>query len=142
MRKTVVLLGFLTSLLLLATACDEGIDDWNSSAKITGDVFTDVTHSHGVEGVKVILEADPDAQNPYEGPDRWVETDANGHFAGSVFLGNKNGAYNYVADMKVSYFWSNRAFSWSGGISVGPGSTFTLPAVDITQFATITGPNP
>jgi hypothetical protein len=138
-KNTAALLGLLSALMLFMFACDEGIDDWNSSAKITGDVFTDASHARGVEGVQVILEADPEAVNPYEGPDRWTTTDVNGHFVGAVFLGNTNGAYNYVADLKVSYFWRDKAFSWTGGISVGPGSTFTLPAVDTTMFSSMTG---
>jgi hypothetical protein len=135
--KTIALFGLLAGLLLFAAACDDGIDDWNSSAKIVGDVYTDPSHTRGVEGVQVILEADPDAQNPYEGPDRWTVTNADGHFVGAVFLGNNNGTYNYLADLKVGYFWRGKAFSWTGGISVGPGSTFTLPAVDTTMFAPI-----
>jgi hypothetical protein len=131
--------GLLTAALLLAAACDEGIDDWNSSARVSGWVFTDPSQSHGVEGVQIIIEADPDADVPYEGPDRWTVTDASGHFVGAVFLGNTNGEYTYVADLIVGYFWHGKSFTWSGGISVAPGSVFTLPAVDTTMFAPIGG---
>lgn len=126
-------------LLLFVTGCEQGIDDWNSSAKITGEIYTDATHTHGVPGVRVIIEADPNASNPYKGPDRWTETDSRGHFDGAVFLGNQDGQYNYLADLSVAYFYNGKAFSWSGGISVGPGSVFTLPPVDTTMFVPVSG---
>jgi hypothetical protein len=138
-KRWALITGGLVAILLLAAACDEGIDDWNSSAKITGYVFQDLAHSRGVEGVQVILESDPQAEHPYEGPDRWTRTDANGHFEGAVFLGNQDGQYNYVADLSVAYFWNGKAFRWTGGVTVGPGSVFTLPPVDTTVFAPIGG---
>lgn len=131
------IIGLLAAIMLLLTACDEGIDDWRSSARVTGWVFTDASHNNGVEGVQVIIEADPEAENPYEGPDRWTVTDASGHFEGAVFLGNHDGEYVYVADLTVGYFWHGKTFSWNGGITVGPGSVFTLPPVDTTMFAAI-----
>jgi hypothetical protein len=127
----------LGALLILSTGCDEGIDDWNSSAKISGWVYADNSHTGGVEGVQVILEADPEADEPYTGPDRWTLTNGSGHFEGAVFLGNKKnegGGYNYVADLSVSYFYRGQSFSWTGGVTVGPGSTFTLPPVDLSMF--------
>jgi hypothetical protein len=139
MKGMLAVIAGLAVLLLFSVGCDQGINDWNSSAHVTGDVYTDAAHSHGIQGVRVILEGDPSATNPYEGPDRWTETDGNGHFDGAVFLGNKDGVYNYVADMRVSYFCGNKAFTWTGGITVGPGSVFTLPAVDTTQFQLIVG---
>jgi hypothetical protein len=134
-RRTALIAGLALTMLLLFTACNDGQDDWSSSARITGQVYTDATHTRGVNCVQVILEADPNADNPYEGPDRWVTTNSDGFFEGAVFLGYKNGSYNYVADMKVSYFVGNRAFSWTGGITVAPGSVFTLPPVDTTMFS-------
>jgi hypothetical protein len=129
------LAGLMTMMLLFAAACDEGVDDWNSSAKVTGYVYTDASHSRGVEGVQVILESDQTSQSPYKGPDRWTVTDASGHFEGAVFLGNDGTSYNYLGDMAVGYFWKDKGFRWTGGISVGPGSVFTLPAVDTTMFS-------
>ena len=132
----------LAGLLLASiTGCDEGIDDWNSSAKISGYVFTDPSHSQGLQGVQVILESDPSADNPYEGPDRWTSTNAQGFFEGAVFLGRnaESGGYNYIADMSVAYFYENKSFRWSGGITVGPGSDFTLPPVDTTMFLPMGG---
>lgn len=136
--RWIMLAGLLTALLLVA-ACDEGIDDWESSARIGGWVFTDPSHSSGVEGVQVILEADPQSEVPYEGPDRWTVTDAAGHFEGAVFLGYKDSSYVYTADLSVGYFWHGKAFRWTGGVTVAPGSMFTLPAVDTTMFAPIGG---
>lgn len=139
MNKSTRFILLLLPLLLVASGCEEGIDDWNGRATISGYVYTDPSHSSGVEGVQVILESDPDAQNPYEGPDRWVVSDGNGHFKGNVFLGNQSGEYNYVADMSVGYFWKNKSFSWQGGVTVSPGSHFTLPPVDTTMFTPIVG---
>lgn len=131
------LLAGLGVLMLLSTGCNESIDESNASAKVVGWVYTDNTYATGVEGVQIIIESDPGADNPYEGPDRWFVSEANGHFEGAVFLGNQRaegGGYNYVADVSVAYFHRGQSFSWSGGITVGPGSTFTLPAVDLTMF--------
>ncbi|MBI5059412.1 hypothetical protein HZB60_06490 [candidate division KSB1 bacterium] len=117
--------------------CDEGQDDWNGSAKISGYVYTDASHTRGVSGVQVILESDPNSENPYLGPDRWVESNAAGYFERSVFLGRDQenpDHYEYVADMSVGYFWRDKAFRWSGGVTVSPGTHFTLPAVDTTMF--------
>ncbi len=132
----------LAGFVLLTTAgCDEGIDDWNSSATISGYVYTDPSHTQGIPGVQVILESDPSADNPYEGPDRWTSTNGQGYFQGSVFLGRnaETGSYHYVADMSVAYFYENKTFRWSGGITVGPGSDFTLPPVDTTMFISMGG---
>ncbi|MBU0509528.1 hypothetical protein KKH27_11930 [bacterium] len=137
MQRTICTMLMFLPLVLFVSACDEGIDDWNSSAKISGYVFADPGHTRGVEGVQVILESDPDADNPYEGPDRWVTTDANGYFEGHVFLGNQSGEYNYIADLSAGYFWRSKAFSWGGGITVSPGSHFTLPPVDTTMFVPV-----
>jgi hypothetical protein len=128
-------------LVLGMTGCTDGIDDWNSSAKVTGYVYTDPSHTTGVQGVRVILESDPNAANPYTGPDRWTSTNAAGYFEGAVFLGRDIGdsTYIYVGDMSVGYFYSNKAFRWTGGITVGPGSDFTLPPVDTTMFTVIGG---
>ena len=134
MKTPWVLAMSLTAVALVFLSCDEGINDWNSSAKIVGTVYTDGTHQHGVEGVQVIAESDPQAQHPYQGPDRWFSTNRDGHFEGWVFLGNENGAYNYVADLRVAYYWHNKILDWTGGVSVGPGSVFTLPSVDTTLF--------
>jgi hypothetical protein len=129
--------------MIVIAGCNDGIDDWNSSAKIIGSVYADPGHTQGIPGVSVIIEADNDADNPYEGPDRWCETGANGSFEKSVFLGNKGTGttgstqYVWVADLSVGYFWHNKTFSWTGGISVSPGSTFTLPAIDTTMFTPI-----
>lgn len=139
MKKSTRYILLLLPLLLVVSGCDEGIDDWNGSATISGYVYTDPSHTRGVEGVQVIFESDPDAQNPYEGPDRWVVSDASGHFKGNVFLGNQSDEYNYVADMSVGYFWKNKSFSWQGGVTVSPGSHFTLPPVDTTMFTPIVG---
>jgi hypothetical protein len=134
-KNGIKIAGLLVAMLLLLSACDEGVDDWNSSARVAGWVYTDASHTRGVEGVQVIIESDPESEVPYEGPDRWTVSDASGHFEGAVFLGNSDGDYNYVADLSVGYFWHGKSFSWIGGITVSPGSVFTLPAVDTTMFA-------
>jgi hypothetical protein len=134
---TTAVAGLIAMTLLLAS-CDEGIDDWNSSAKVTGYVYTDPGHTRGVEGVQVILESDQNAPNPYQGPDRWVTSNRDGYFEKSVFLGNSNGQYVYVADLSVQYFWHGKSFAWNGGVTVGPGSVFTLPSVDTTMMVPIT----
>ncbi|MFZ5433663.1 MAG: hypothetical protein ACOZB3_07820 [Calditrichota bacterium] len=139
MKKRLVVMAALSVFALLMASCDEGADDWNSSAKISGYVYTDATHTQGLEGVQVILESDPAADNPYEGPDKWVTTDANGYFECNVFLGNTEGEYNYLADMSAGYFWQNQTFAWDGGITVSPGSHFTCPAVDASMFVPYSG---
>jgi hypothetical protein len=136
-RTSKVALGVLALLLLAIVGCEDGVDDWNSSARVVGEVYADGTHARGLEGVQVIIESDQTSDKPYEGPDRWTTTDNRGHYEGAVFLGNKDGDYNYVADLTVGYFYQGRSFSWKGGITVGPGSVFTLPPVDASMFDTL-----
>lgn len=131
--------ALLITLALITAACDDGIDDWNSSARVSGWVFTDPSHSRGVEGVQVIIESDPESDTPYEGPDRWTVTDGSGHFVGAVYLGRTETGYNWVGDLSVAYYWNNKIFAWTGGITVAPGSVFTLPPVDTTMFMPVSG---
>jgi hypothetical protein len=138
MNKRLMIVGLgLWLLAALLPGCDEGQDDWSGSAKITGHVFTDASHTQGVEGVQVILESDPNSENPYYGPDRWAVTNNSGYFEKSVFLGRdpqNPDHYLYISDMSVAYFWRDKTLRWTGGITVAPGSFFTLPAVDTTMF--------
>jgi hypothetical protein len=131
-------MGVLTAALLLIVmmGCDEGINDWSSSAKVSGYVFADPAHTVPLPGVQVIVEGDPAADHPYEGPDRWFVTDQDGYFEGYVFLGYSQDDTNYVylGDLDVAYFKDLWSFRWGGGITVGPGSDFTLPPVDTVNF--------
>lgn len=122
-------------LLIAVLGCDEGINDWNSSAKITGYVYADAAHTVGLPGVQVVVEADRSADNPYTGPDRWFTTDQNGYFEGFIFLGydREDTTYSYLGDLDVAYFAGQWTFRWGGGITVSPGSVFTLPPVDTTM---------
>ncbi len=137
MTKTLAAVAAI-SIAVFMLGCDEGIDDWNSSATISGFVYADAAHTQGVSGVQVVLESDPAADVPYEGPDRWTETNGTGYFEGNVFLGNRaeedEEGYIYLGDMSVGYFWNGKSFRWSGGITVSPGAHFTLPPVDTTLF--------
>jgi hypothetical protein len=134
-KRWIALVAALSFLLIFSVACEDGIDDWNSSARVSGDVFTDAAHTQGISGVQVVIESDQDSDTPYTGPDRWTNTDARGHFEGAVFLGHAADGYTYLGDLSVQYFYNNKHFSWTGGITVSPGSTFTLPAVDTTMFS-------
>lgn len=114
----------------LSVSCDEGINEDNSSAKVSGYVYRSHNDPTGVEGVKVILESDIDSENPYQGPDRWFETDENGYFEGHMFLGSNedNGEYLYVADFLIQYFYDDAPVGVAtGGITLSPGSHFTMP---------------
>lgn len=124
-------------LVALVPGCDEGQDDWNGSAKVSGFVYTDASHTQGVPGVQVVIESDPNSENPYIGPDRWAESNPQGYFEKSVFLGRNPDDpdhYMFVADLSVGYFWRDKSFRWSGGVTVGAGSHFTLPSIDTTMF--------
>ncbi|MBU0691167.1 hypothetical protein KKC97_08165 [bacterium] len=132
----------LAALLLGMTGCDEGINDYNSSAKISGYVLESTSNPAGIPGVKVIIESDEDSETPYLGPDRWFETDESGYFEGFIFLGadeDDPAEYTYVADLSVGYFMESGSFSWDGGITVGPGSHFMLPTVYRTWFGQNSG---
>jgi len=143
MRHSLTLtLMMLSAILLGMTGCDEGINDYNSSAKISGYVQESVSNPTGISGVKVIIESDTESDTPYLGPDRWFETDATGYFEGYIFLGaaeDDSSEYSYLGDLSVSYFTTGEFFSWSGGITVGPGSHFTLPTVYRDMFTPFTG---
>lgn len=137
------LIGVVMAALLLfaAVGCDEGIDDWSSSAKISGYVYADAAHAVPLRGVQVIIESDIAADNPYNGPDRWFTTNSNGYFEGYIHLGYDHGDSNYVylGDVDVAYFLHTWYFRWGGGITVAPGSHFTLPAVDSVQYIGVGG---
>ena len=136
-------IALLLSVLLLGfVGCDEGVNDYNSSAKISGYVLESTSNPVGIAGVKVVIESDEDSEVPYLGPDRWFETDENGYFEGFVFLGASEddpAEYTYVADLDVAYFSESLSFRWGGGITVGPGSHFTLPTVYRSWFEQDTG---
>jgi hypothetical protein len=122
--------------LIVAMGCDEGINDWSSSAKVSGYVYADAAHTVPLAGVQVIVEGDPEADRPYVGPDRWFVTDQSGYFEGFIFVGysNDDSSYVYLGDTDVAYFFSNWSFRWGGGITLAPGANFTLPAVDTVNF--------
>ena len=132
------LIGAITAALLLVAAlgCDEGIKDWSSSAKVSGYVYADSLHTIPLPGVQVIIEGDINANQPYGGPDRWFSTNQNGYLEGFVFLGysQQDTNYVYLGDLDVAYYRDAWSFRWGGGITVAPGSNFTLPAVDTVKF--------
>jgi len=141
-RHSLAITLLLSAFLLGMTGCDEGINDYNSSAKISGYVLESTTNPVGIPGVKVIIESDQDSEVPYLGPDRWFETDENGYFEGFMFLGaaeDDPAEYTYVADLNVQYFADVGSFNWNGGITVSPGSHFTLPTVYRNWFGQNTG---
>jgi hypothetical protein len=135
--NTKVWLGALVIALFIIVimGCDEGINDWTSSAKVAGYVYADAAHTMGLPGVQVVVEGDQGADNPYKGPDRVLTTDQNGYFEGFVFLGYNDAdtTYRYLGDLDVAYFAGQWTFRWGGGITVAPGSVFTLPPVDTTM---------
>jgi hypothetical protein len=136
-RHSLALSLVLSAFLLGMTGCDEGTNDYNSSAKISGYVKESVNNPAGISGVKVIIESDTESETPYLGPDRWFETDANGYFEGYIFLGVDDAdstEYTYVADLSAAYFTGELTFSWTGGITVSPGSHFMLPTVYRDMF--------
>jgi hypothetical protein len=141
-RHSLTLTLILSAVLLGMTGCDEGINDYNSSAKVSGYVKESISNPTGIPGVKVIIESDVDSEVPYLGPDRWFETDASGYFEGYIFLGAAEDdptEYTYVADLSAAYLADGMSFSWNGGITVSPGSHFMLPTVYRDMFTPFTG---
>lgn len=126
---TVLVAFLLTSLVI---SCDESIDESNSSARVTGFVYLSPQDHTGVSGVQIIVESDVESDNPYLGPDRWFTTDANGHFEAAMFLGTdpETGERDYVADFLIQYFYNGQLIAGpTGGITMSPGSVFTMPPV-------------
>jgi hypothetical protein len=121
------------SLLIIAAgltvSCDEGIDENPSSARVSGYIYQSHSDPRGVPGVRVILESDINSENPYQGADRWFETDENGYWEGFMYLGQdiETGDYYYVADFLVQYFMDDQLIYSTGGITLSPGSTFMMP---------------
>ncbi|NUO18406.1 hypothetical protein HUU59_03050 [bacterium] len=127
--RSIIITGVILFAGLFAVSCDKDIDEDNSSAKISGYVYLSHADPTGVRGVRVIVEADPEAENPYLGPDRWFETDENGYFEAYIFLGSdpESGEFLYVGDAFVQYFYDDRSYGGSGGITLSPGSHFLMP---------------
>lgn len=128
--RNVFLAVIMTIAAGLSVSCEEGINEDNSSAKVTGYVYRSHTDPTGVANVKIIIESDVNSDNPYTGPDRWFETDENGYFEGFMYLGTNpdNGEYYYVADFAIQYYHNDAPVGVpSGGITLSPGSVFTMP---------------
>jgi hypothetical protein len=128
MRK----ITWLAMLMLAATlsmSCEEDINNDNSSALISGYVYASPQDQTGVAGVQIIVEGDINSDNPYQGPDRWTETDNNGHYEAWVFLGadEETGTYDYLADFLVQYFHEGALIDSVFGVTLSPGSVFTMP---------------
>jgi hypothetical protein len=131
MKKAVwlILAATLTSLVI---SCDESIDESNSSARVTGYVFQSRQDPSGVSGVQIIMESDIESDNPYLGPDRWFTTDENGYFEAAMFIGTdpETGERDYVADFLIQYFYDGQLIAGpTGGITLSPGSVFSMPPV-------------
>lgn len=128
--RNVLLVALLMLAGMLSVSCEEGTNEDNSSAKVTGYVYRSHNDPTGVPGVKIIIESDAESENPYLGPDRWFETDANGYFEGFIFLGSdeETGTYDYVGDCLIQYFFEDQPVGVAtGGITLSPGSVFTMP---------------
>lgn len=128
MRK-ITLLAMLMLAAALSMSCEEDINDDNSSALISGYVYVSPQDQTGVAGVQIIVESDTDSDNPYQGPDRWTETDNNGRYEAWVFLGEdeETGTYDYLADFLVQYFHEGQRIDSVAGVTLSPGSVFTMP---------------
>lgn len=144
MRKLgTLIIGLGVGVFLSLSSCTESVNDYPDAARVSGWIYTDQTQSQGVSGVAVLLEADQESDTPYMGPDRWFYTDENGHFEGSLFLGSEHNpttgkiTYHYVADVSISYYYRDKAFTWSGGATVQAGGNFICPSVNLTQFMTV-----
>ena len=95
--------------------------------------------TQGVQGVQVVVESDQTSQIPYSGPDQFANTNQNGLFSASFFLGftaDSSGAvtHTYMADCKVSYWFQGRTYTWDAGVTVASGKDYTLPDVSLDQF--------
>ena len=126
----------LTMVLILG--CDPNQDS-PDYATVTGQVFTDSTMTVGVEGVAIIVEADPTSELPFTGPDQFTWTGQDGSFSVSFYLGHdveSSGVitHHYIADCAVSYWYHGRSFAWTGGVTVGSGEDYSLPNVHLGQF--------
>lgn len=127
--RNVFLTGIILLLGLFTMSCEKDIDDDNSSAKISGYVYLSRDDQTGVQGVRIIIESDNEAETPYLGPDRWFETDENGYYEAFIFLGSdpESGEYLYIGDARIGYFYGDQSYGGSGGITLSPGSHFLMP---------------
>ena len=131
------LLGLLLAGTLTLLACQGLLEDAESYAVIEGYVYTDASMTRGVPGVEVIVESDPNSQNPYLGPDIMTFTDSTGFFSVKVFLTyeatDTSVTYHDMADVSVYYNHRGKSFRYTG-VSVHVGGVYRLPAVHLGMF--------
>lgn len=137
-KRIIVTIGIVTLLALLCLwGCDPDEETLDYTT-VSGRVFADSTMTTGVAGVAVVVESDEESEAPYNGPDQFAWTDADGYFEVSFYLGHEfegtEVAHNYIADCAVSYWHSGKSFAWTGGVTVAIGKTFHLPNVHLGLF--------
>ncbi|MBK6767055.1 MAG: hypothetical protein IPG71_12370 [bacterium] len=132
MRK-IAFLSMLAFVAFMAMSCEEDINDSNGSAKVSGYVYQSRQDMTGVEGVQVIIEGSQNADDPYTGPDRWCSSNEDGYYEGWIFLGSdpETGGYDYVGDCSVQWFYQGIQLDSVSGVTLSPGSHFTMPPLFI-----------
>lgn len=104
--------------------------------------YFDCNYVNPVESVQIWVESDIESSIPYNGPDIYGYTDANGYYEIPVYLGHTYcpTGYDYVysADVQVWYISkSGLYFSWGGGITLKRGGEFRLPTICLEDFGGI-----
>jgi hypothetical protein len=132
-------IGFLVPIILLFMISCDPDQESPDYATISGRVYTDSTMTQGVSGVEIIVESDLGSETPYTGPDQFGNTDHDGNFSVSFYLGHTVATdgtitHTYIADCKVSYWYQGHSFSWDSGITVASGKDYILPNVHLGQF--------
>jgi len=132
MQRTAYLPVLVIAAFLLMS-CEEEINDNNSSAKVSGYVYQSRQDMTGIEGVQVIIEGSQNADDPYLGPDRWCSTNADGYYEGWIFLGTdpETNQYDYLGDCTVQWFYQGARLDSVSGVTLSPGSHFTMPPMFI-----------
>ncbi|MBL0061094.1 MAG: hypothetical protein IPP40_06290 [bacterium] len=120
----------------LSMSCEQGIDEDNSSARVSGFVYRSHSDPPVCRVLRSLLRATSIRRIHTMAQivgSKQTRTDTS---RGYMFLGSNEdtGAYIYVADFLIQYFYNDAPVGVStGGITLSPGSSFTMPPRYLNQ---------
>jgi hypothetical protein len=140
----------------LAGACDflenpDEVQNSSNNAFVEAQVFVARDNRTPVPGVLMIVESDPDSEQPFVGPDQSFVTDAGGFVRAEVFPGRdleqqpEAGPATpfdvapplFFGDACVSFVHEGSFFSFSCGVTIGAGRVLNLGLVFLSDFGAL-----
>ncbi|MFN2433183.1 MAG: hypothetical protein ABR599_10290 [Gemmatimonadota bacterium] len=152
-RRSPSLPALLASALLAAGGCDfledpDEVQNSSNNAFIEAQVFESRSNRAPVQGVIIIVESDPDAPEPFLGPDQSFVSDETGFIRAEVFPGidveqePPGGPTSpldaapplFFGDACVSFIFDGNFFSFSCGVTIGAGTVLNIGQFFVSDF--------